>query len=201
MEQYTKQTVRFRAPKASLAKLLGEIIVTEPYLKTLRKHNREFRSGYGLRKYGIFRRHFMANTDRPVGSISFDRVVRQPDWLYRGPLDSDTSDRLRVLGIEDWRAWRVAHWGCRVECNPLTSRIRWTGDRCLEVSIETPNNIAKGFWDAVARIALDLDIYMEGEFANRDLRLSRGRIVQEADGGLRFEYSRDRELYREVWGN
>ena len=198
--EYVKQTVRFKAPRASLGKLVREIVVTEKYLRTLRKHNREFRTGYGLRKYGIFRRHFLADTSVPVGSISFDRVVRQPDWLYRGPLDSDTESKLKNLGLEDWCTWRLANWGCRHECNYLMTDINWIGDRCLEVSIQTRGNIAIGFWEAVARIALELDIYMEGEFANRDSRLSRGRIVQEADGSLRFDYSRDRELYREVWG-
>lgn len=200
MPNWVKQRVTFHGENESLKKFVEAITVQQADNDAAEKFNKEFTFETVELPSGnkIEASNFHKQT-RTLGSVSFNKLVPEPDNLFRSNISSEQEEWLSEHGYPSWYKWHNANWDTKWDaCDP---EVRWLDDNDVEIEFDTAWSCPYSVWYAIGELAESLGIEFEGVFADEDFGGAMGCMNKELGDEIYICHADyDHDIYRDVWG-
>lgn len=184
--------------KSDVEAVLAKVMADDDYAKANKAYNEAFVLPDNLAEAGFTREQFLKRTEFYGNAVSFDKLIPQPDLMFRNPISSEQESKLGKLGVANWYTWNCANWGTKWDA--CDACLEWLDDFTAEVSFETAWNLPTPWLNALAAECTAHDVELTGQFAEEQCGVLMGMLSNDDNGNAEYEYTDDTDIFYNVWG-
>lgn len=175
MPDHCYNNITIRGTKESVAKVKNRILVTEDYVKEIKRRNE------GLKK------DFQISIP-DIGKLSFNRLIPAPNNIYFGPLSDEEEKK---YGKENcWLEWSYSHWGNKWDA--YSQIIKMKSEEVLSLDCCTAWCPPVYYLISLAKVCLEEGCDMKGDYDNYNIG---GEYYIDKDKKFYIELGKGKEFY------